>query len=174
MNKDMGYDPRPICNAILDLADELNLGISNLTLNKILFFAHEHWLGIFGRPLSRLSFEAWQYGPVLPLIYHQFKSCGDQNIRSRATRLDSETGEDICYNYDTLELEIDELKSVVSRYGRFGAGKLIQLSHIEGGAWHKVWHSSPDDRFGMIIPDSLIAEVFNGSLANEGDGKYVH
>ena len=174
MNEDMGYDPRAICNAILDMAERLQIEVSNLSLNKILFFAHAHWLANFRRRLCALSFEAWQYGPVVPLIYHQFKHHGNNVIASRATKIDFETGEDVKVEYADLELDFDFLQSIVSEYGSYSSGKLVQLSHIDGGAWHHVWNSSPEQKFGMVIPDSLIARTFDGSMPRSSDRRYVH
>lgn len=159
MNEDMGYDPRAVSNAILDIADTLHVSVTNLALNKILFFAHADWLDTFKRRLSSLAFEAWQYGPVVPLIYHQFKHHGNQTIDSRASMLDLDTGGDITVPYDSLNLDLDHLHKIVSQYGHYSPSTLVQLSHIEGGAWDIVWNSSPRQNFGMVIPDSLISET---------------
>lgn len=162
MSKDMGHDPRAIANAILDMADRLQLEVSNLSLNKLLFFAHSHWLANFKSRLCSLSFEAWQYGPVVPLIYHQFKRHGNSVITSRATKIDFETGDDITVGYEDIQLDFDYLESIVWEYGSYSPGKLVQISHIQGGAWDHVWNSSPEQKFGMVIPDSLILKTFIG------------
>lgn len=174
MNNSMGHDPRAISNAILDIADRLQLGVTNLSLNKILFFAHAHWLSRFRQRLSSLSFEAWQYGPVVPLIYHQFKHHGNNSICSRATTLDLDTGDDVIVSYSNIEFDYDFLEAIVSEYGNYSPGKLVQLSHIPGGAWDHVWNSSPDQKFGMVIPDSLIAKTFDGSIPRSPVKRYVH
>ena len=174
MNEDMGYDPRAISNAILDMADRLQLEVSNLSLNKILFFAHAHWLTQFRRRLCSLSFEAWQYGPVVPLIYHQFKHHGNQTISSRATKLDFDTGEDVEVPYNHLEIDLEALQSLVAEYASYTPSKLVQLSHIPGGAWHHVWHSSPEQKFGMVIPDSLIASAGDGTPLRSSSKRHVH
>ena len=173
MNDDMGFDPRAIANAMLDLADTMQLELSNLTLNKVLFFAHGIWLTQLKRRLSSLSFEAWQYGPVVPLIYHQFKNYGEHPISGRATRIDLDTGEDIIVDYAHLDLDLPLLGTVVREYGSYAPGKLIQLSHITGGPWHTVWNASDGRKFGMVIPDSLIANSFRIPTAGRG-GQRVH
>lgn len=43
--------------------------ISNLILNKLLYFAQGHCLAETGRPLFDDDFEAWEYGPVIPSFY---------------------------------------------------------------------------------------------------------
>ena len=63
------YDPRSIANLLLDEADRLAINITNLSLQKLLYFAHGLSLIEDGKPLVSGYFEAWQHGPVHPLVY---------------------------------------------------------------------------------------------------------
>jgi uncharacterized phage-associated protein len=58
------YDPRAVANLLLDLADRDDLAITNLVLQKLLYFAHGHFLIRTRCPLVQGGFEAWTYGPV--------------------------------------------------------------------------------------------------------------
>ena len=40
----MGYDPRAVANALLDIAHDQGVEFSNLSLNKVEFFAHSDFL----------------------------------------------------------------------------------------------------------------------------------
>ncbi|MEO0551485.1 MAG: type II toxin-antitoxin system antitoxin SocA domain-containing protein [Pseudomonadota bacterium] len=151
----MGYDPRSIANAILDLGDKHQIEITNLALNKILFFIHSDSMLERGNRLSRLTFEAWQYGPVLPLIYHQFKRFGRNPVTERAKRLDKSTGNLIIANYDDLLDSLPFIEQKFLQYARLPASALVALSHEPGGAWDKVW-SGDVDKVGMKITDDLI------------------
>src|SRR5689334_22090572 len=91
----MVYDPRIVANFVLDVADSRGLQITNMALNKILYFAHGWSLAQRSEPLISATFEAWQYGPVLPLIYRQFSRAGSDTIDFRATSINPATGEDI-------------------------------------------------------------------------------
>jgi uncharacterized phage-associated protein len=55
-------------------------GVSNLEINKILYFAHMLFLGRHGldSPLVEEMFQAWDYGPVLPSVYRG-RICGNLN-----------------------------------------------------------------------------------------------
>ena len=55
-------------------------GITNLKLQKMLYFAQVYFLATMNRPLFSDRIEAWEYGPVVPCIYRQYK-------KTEATRL---------------------------------------------------------------------------------------
>ena len=42
--------------------------ISNLQLQKILYFIQGEYLSKIGKPLFEADFEAWQYGPVICIV----------------------------------------------------------------------------------------------------------
>ena len=80
-------DPRSFANLMLDEGDRLGIELTNLALQKLLYFAH----GIFlnesrGKPLVSGYFEAWQHGPVRPAAYKAFKGAGARPITSAPGR----------------------------------------------------------------------------------------
>ncbi len=86
-------DPRSICNLMLNEADRDGTRVTNLALQKLLYFAHARYLIEATTPLVSGYFEAWQYGPVHPAAYRAFKSAGDRPIDFRAERQDPLTGQ---------------------------------------------------------------------------------
>ena len=50
--------------------------ISNLKLQKLLYYAQGTSLSILGRPLFADPIINWQHGPVVSTVYHQYKSHG--------------------------------------------------------------------------------------------------
>lgn len=156
------YDVRDITNLILDTADERQLPITNLSLQKLLYFIHGWFFAIFEEPLIKSKFEAWQYGPVQRVIYNQFKVCKDQPIRGiRATYIDPETGENV---YRPPAVKLDHLQiilQVLEKYEKFSAGQLVEQSHIEDGPWEYVWQQAEEVVYpGMRIPDAMILDHF--------------
>ena len=87
------YDARSVANLLLDEADRLGIEITNLSLQKLLYFAHGFCLVEDRKPLVNGHFEAWRHGPVHPLAYHAFKDVGRMPISFRADRVDPLTGE---------------------------------------------------------------------------------
>ena len=87
------YDPRAVANLLLDVAAEEGVAVSNLALQKLLYFAHGHFLIQTGHPLVSGAFEAWNNGPVHPAVYHAFKTSGREPILDRAVGRNVMTGE---------------------------------------------------------------------------------
>lgn len=165
-NIDMGYDSRSVTNFILDLCDEQGFEVSNMGLNKIIFFAHSDLIATQEHALVKSTFEAWQHGPVLPIIYHQFKNFGSKAIKSRAMKLCKITGDKIVAEYNEIGHLQNFLKDCVLVYGKMSASQLRTLSHEKGGAWDYVWHSSEKHNLGMKIPNKLIHQTVIQNLTN--------
>src|SRR5262245_37828410 len=58
--------------------------VTNLQLQKILYMAHMVHLGrpnTRALPLINDAFEAWDFGPVQPRLYHKVKIFGDRPIQ---------------------------------------------------------------------------------------------
>lgn len=170
------YDPRAVCNALLDEAAKFGRPVSNLALQKLLYFAHGLYLIETGCPLVLGYFEAWQHGPVHPSAYAAFKLAKDQPITFRAQRQDPLSGQ----RHDLLEVTdeaaLDRVRRVTRHYGPLSAGRLVALSHAKHAPWHYVVQSAKYAMvFGLRIPDNVIVERFRhhkvtiGSDPPQGD-----
>lgn len=156
------YDVRDIANFTLDVADERGVEISNLALQKLLYFIHGWFFAFYDAPLIKNKFEAWKFGPVQRVIYDQFKSFGAGPItRKRAKRIDPQTGS-LFYKDPVIEPEHkDVIRAILQKYERYSAGQLVEESHTEDGPWEYVWQQADEVVYpGMKIPDSLIADHF--------------
>ncbi len=163
----MARDVREIGNAILDVLTEDGASLSNLALNKILYFAHAWFLAIYSKPLIDSSFEAWQYGPVHPQVYHQFKKFGDKPITSRLTRIDLNTGKDTPVEVALDEHEADHIAKIARFYGVRSASWLVEATHEPGAPWDQVWSAAEQAPCpGMIIPDELTEHFYSSKRRN--------
>lgn len=160
----MSYDGRQVANFILDICDGSGRTVSNLSLQKIVYFCHAWSLATLGRPLVRHQFEAWQYGPVLPYLYRDFKSFESSGITSRAAKLSPVSGRAEVVKYD-FPLEDDELiRKVVGFYSSLSPGTLVELSHVEEGPWSEVWNHGGKVNPGMKIQDGAIRDFYENAL----------
>lgn len=129
------------------LAERSGWTLSNLELQKILYIAHMFYLGrTEGEPLVRGSFEAWDYGPVHPDLYHRVKIFGSDPV------------EDIFHGCDELP-ESDERRIINEAYkvlGNEGPGRLVNATHRKGGAWEKNY--IPGVRCCPIPNDDILEE----------------
>lgn len=155
------YDPRAIANLLLDLADQKDIQISNLALQKLLYFAHAHFLIRTGSPLVQGAFEAWTYGPVHPAVYHAFKAEGDQPLATRAEGRNVMTGETRVLHIPANPEVHRQLLDVLNAYGRLSPGRLVDISHAPRGPWATVANKAKTSiALGMRIPDSITVEQF--------------
>jgi uncharacterized phage-associated protein len=170
------YDPRAIANLMLDESERLGRRMSNLALQKLLYFAHAIFLIEQKRPLVSGYFEAWEYGPVHPAAYQAFKVAGAEPIGFRAERLNVVKGtrEPIASPSDPAIVE--HLGRIVQSYGRMTPGRLVDIAHAKGAPWHFVVDKGRTSlAFGMRIPDDVIRERFKhhkisiGSLPSAGE-----
>lgn len=157
----MTHDVRAIANLVLDLADAEELHVTNMAVNKIVYFVHSHYLVEFGRPLVSAKIEAWQHGPVFRELYHEFKSFGDEPIRGRASSLDPETGTKAPAYGAFKEAEFQFLIETAKKYLPMPASSLRALSHEPGGPWDQVWNHDKITNATMRISDDLIKGWFN-------------
>lgn len=153
-------DPRAAANLVLDIAEESNIPISNLALNKIVYFLHGIYLAANSKPLVDAKIEAWQYGPVFREIYHQFKVHADRPISNRATILDAETGEYVECRHNVEQIEYDQLRAWVLPYLNMRPAALVVLSHRGGSPWHNAWFHEGSVNPGMEITNDAIRNYF--------------
>jgi len=94
--------------------------MSNLKLQKLVYYAQGFHLAITGKPLFDEPIVAWVHGPVCVSLYDKYKRYGSRSIP---------IPEDI----DTLELFDSEAQKILSMvyyyYGQFSAWKLRNLTH---------------------------------------------
>lgn len=156
----MVYDVRAIANYVLDFADSETRGVSNLHINKIVYFLHADFLATFSRPLVAAKIEAWTHGPVFRELYHQFKSFGEEYISVRATCIEPETGKRIVAS---CEMPVEEevfIRDLVRKYVSMSPGALVAKSHVKGGPWDITWNHDNRANPTMKISDNLIREWY--------------
>jgi len=155
------HDPRSICNLILNEADRMARPITNLALQKLLYFAHGLHLVETKTPLVTGFFEAWQYGPVHPIAYRAFKSAGAKPISFRATIQDPFTRAvqplPECTDPDVA----GRVGRIVTMYAGMTPGRLVEVSHAKGAPWHFIVDKARTETIlGLRIANEVIAERF--------------
>lgn len=163
MTTNAPYDSRVIANFVLDLASERKLGVTQLSLYKILYFAHGWYLASFAKPLVSHEFEAWQRGPVIKVLRDQYRKFEDRPITERAEKLNIFTGE-----YSVVEplLSADDalfVRNIFESYYHYGAWKLSEMTHESGSPWDRLWNSpNPVGRLALRIKNEDIKAHFDG------------
>lgn len=120
--------------------------MTNLKLNKLVYFAQALALRRRGEPLFDDEIQAWAYGPVEPMVYYAFMEHGNGVIRQPK----GETNRNV-----PLESVIDD---VMGTYGRLTAFDLVNLSHSDGGAWKRAYEPMANN----VITPKMILESSDG------------
>lgn len=164
------YDVQEVANFLIEHTDNNNLRLTNLRMQKLLYFIQSYALISLDRPAFTQDFQAWNYGPVVPELYRTYSHNGSGLIKSaqRIMKLDgSATYENGVFNFnfntkDAREIG-DELKSIVVEVCETFRGRsdfdLVHLSH-ELGTWKEHFHTGERNR---IIPKHEIAELLKGA-----------
>jgi uncharacterized phage-associated protein len=113
-----------VANYFLAKSDpEIGDLISHLKLQKLTYYAQGFSLAILGTPIFQEKIEAWDHGPVVPELYHEFKKNGSNPI---FTDLDISKAKE---PFSTEQIEL--LEEVYFVYGQFSAWKLRNMTHEE-------------------------------------------
>lgn len=69
------YDALDVAEYVLWYCENtLKKPITNLQLQKILYYIQGRYIGEHREPLFDNDMEAWSYGPVIPDVYYEYKS----------------------------------------------------------------------------------------------------
>ena len=140
---------RDVANYFLSLCDtDAGDGISNLKLQKLLYYAQGFVLALTGKKLFNENIIAWQHGPVVEEMYYEFKGAGSNHIEI--------TISDISPILNNLEIK-EILDEVFQVYGQFSAWKLRNMTHQE-----RPWQTTPQSE---LIKDEVIKEFFDTLVA---------
>ena len=116
----MAYKALDIANKIISKTDlEHGDTISNLKLQKMMYYQQGFHLAYFGTPLFDEDIVAWQYGPVVPSVYKEYKSFESNSI--------STSKEGISLSDDEEEL----FNNVYEEYNQFSAVALMKMTDEE-------------------------------------------
>lgn len=157
------YKPSAVANFFLKIGQKKNQPITQMKLHKLLYYAHGWHLAFRSNPLLNEMVEAWEYGPVVPSVYQEFKDLGSEPISRLALDWDD--------RFRLVEPTVDPtdqfvvalLNRIWEVYGKFSAAQLSRMTHATDGPWHETRKQHPNIR-GVDIPNALIREYFERRL----------
>jgi len=141
-----------VANKILELANAKDLKLTPLQLMKLVYMSQGWSLALRDAPLYGERIEAWQYGPVVPVLYNRTKTYGSAPITGPLPPAPNAVGEVLSGE------EIDLLRSVVDNYAHLSGPALSNLTHRPGSPWSKVWVPG---QYNVEIPVGVIRSHYN-------------
>lgn len=127
--------------------------LSNLKLQKLLYYAQGHYLANHGgAPLFADDIQAWGHGPVVPAVYHEFKEYGAQSIPFEEE-----------FDFEAIDKDTNSwLAAVWKTFGARSAWKLREMTHNEP-PWKDAYR---DGEHNVVIPHDSMTRYFRGLYDN--------
>ena len=138
-----------VARYILTKCNKEGQPISNLQLQKMLYYIQYEFLRETGEPLFEDDFEAWKFGPVIPVVYYEYSHMGAFRIGADYKDYDkilSEMSKD----------EIDMLNDIIVDKRDMNVWSMVDNTHKKGKAWDLIFKDG--EGFGDVISKDLIYE----------------
>lgn len=156
------YKAIDVARYIINYANDNNMIVSNLKLQKILYFIQlEFLLRDKKEPCFKENIEAWNFGPVVPSVYHEFKIYGSLPIPKISYVYDGSNGflnlsrEEYVPSIKSVDRLI--IEDVVNECDRFSAGQLVEITHNQ-----RPWRRAYTQGKNNIISIEMLREFVDG------------
>ena len=146
-----------IADFFIRKASDKGVELRPMKLLKLVYLAHGWNLGFTGVALISDEVQAWQWGPVIPSLYHEIKQFRDRPIPADV----------ISASLIQPDAVSPLLGKIWDGYSRFSGAQLSTITHEEGSPWFTVWHlHGGKNRLGAVIPNTLIEQYYKQRIAN--------
>lgn len=149
---------------LIALSNQSQNLISNLKLQKMMFYIYSWHLAKFKEPLFEAEFQAWVHGPVIPKLYSQYKEFSWLAI-------EKEMDEKNAINKIESNLEKDHLElfnEVLREYFGESAYSLESLVHREDPWIIARKGLAKDEISNEVITDESIIDYYSKNLVLDG------
>lgn len=153
----MSYDSRDVAKYVVRVCNDNGTPISNLQLQKILYYVQGSFFAKFGRPAFYNDIVAWRHGPVVPEVYYMY----NHNV---AKKIKENYDEYVIPNAPDEDLKL--IEETALEKAELDAWMLVAATHAER-PW-KVTYNTPTEGAGEdeVISTVLIEEFFTGECKN--------
>lgn len=142
----MPYSASDVAKYVLKKCTDSDSPISNLQLQKILYFLQRDFLKKENAPLFFDAIEAWQFGPVVPSVYYDYCAYGANEIMKN---IDSYLR---LIDHKTKKLVDPIIEEKCNKY----PWDLVKETHKPDGAWAQIYDNGKGNH--KVIPIELIKE----------------
>jgi len=157
----MTYGSKAIANLLIDVAREHRQDLDQMKLQKLVYISHGWNLAISGNALISDEIQAWQYGPVIPALYDEFKNCGRSPITDYATEIKVDSvALSVAFIPPFVDNNDTHTRGLINKvweiYGGLSGPQLSNLTHMPGTPWDNMFKTRPRSE----IHNSLIKDHF--------------
>ena len=127
------YKAIDVARYVINYANDNNMVVSNLKLQKILYFIQLQFLLDTKHRCFSDEIEAWDLGPVVPDVYHEFKKFGAFGIPRVQYVYDFSKGwfniEQRPYESSINENDRKIIEDVLRECNNYSPGQLVEITH---------------------------------------------
>jgi len=157
------YTPSHIANFFLDKAEEEGARLTQMKLQKLVYIGYGWALALLNRRVFEEQIEAWQHGPVIPSLYHEFKHFGSSPITNKAVEYNFDSEQIFCH--PKVDASDEGLNFVLEKawdtYKHFNAWALRNKTHEPNTPWAMIYDPKVS---GKVIPPDLIREYYRNEI----------
>lgn len=136
------YSALDIARFVINYSNRSNSPITNLKLQKLLYFIQAYFITKLNRPCFKDDIEAWSLGPVVPSVYHEFKNYGAGYIPYIKAYFDMSHGSSSfmhVFNPDNISRSDQEcIQTIVDNLSKYSASTLVTITHDQE-PWKKAF-----------------------------------
>lgn len=160
------YSARAVANWFIKKSKETNTPLDQIKLMKLVYIAQGLALAndtrLFNEPI-----EAWKYGPVISVLYNEFKKYGLNSIEEYT--YDDFLDDQIPMVADDDNQANTILEQTWGTFSKYSGIKLSNWSHNENGPWHHEWHENNGQKSqNHSMDEQRIANYFKEFYKDEG------
>lgn len=150
-----------VARYIINYSNKKGYGVSNLKLQKLLYFVQGVFLAETNEACFSEEIEAWDFGPVVPNAYHEFKKYGSMNIPIVQNFIKFEDNiwesKTVTFDESIINKKIQQrINKVVDFLSDFSATQLVRITHEQSP-----WVDNYIKGCSCKIPKKNIQEFFN-------------
>lgn len=146
-----------VANYFIERSKKDKIILTNLSMQKLVYFAYG-WIRVYpGKKLFYDRIEAWQYGPVIPSLYHQLKRYGSKQITQKLVEYDYEKNEFFSWNLTEGTAIREMMGRIWDRYKSLPPNAMVALTHKRGTPW---FETIKKHGYKAEIDDELIFNHF--------------
>lgn len=150
-----------VANYFIECSQRDDVVLTNLSMQKLLYFAYGWIMGYTEKKLFYDRIEAWHYGPVVPSLYHQLKQYGHHQISRKIVEYDYDTKEFFSWNMRRGTALRKMMGKVWDRYKSLPPQAITALTHKYGTPWSD---TVKQNGYNAEISDELIYRHFSEIL----------
>lgn len=141
------YDATKIAEYAIEYEYSQKRSVSNLRLQKLLYFIQAQFLVDNHEPCFDDRMEAWDFGPVVPSVYHVYKYFGSSSIPHLTSK----------GSYGIAEEDQLLIDHILDRCAQHSTTALVSITHGQA-PWRDAYYKG----FDNTISPQAIQSYFGG------------